>query len=96
MTIGNKLDLLCLLFPIANKWKQIGQSLSITKGDLENLCAETSSETERLAGIIQIWFDKKTSPVKWSTIITAVELPPVYEPTVAESILQKCLSVCKN
>ena len=59
MTIGNKLDLLCLLFPIANKWKQIGQSLSITKGDLENLCAERSSETERLAGVIQIWFDKK-------------------------------------
>ena len=45
--------------------------------------------------VIQIWFDKKTSPVKWSTIITAVELPPVYKPTVAESILQKSLSVCK-
>ena len=64
LSIGNKLDLLCLLFPIANKWKQIGQSLSITKADLENLCAERSSETERLAGVIQIWFDKKTSPVK--------------------------------
>ena len=59
MIIGDKLDLLCLLLPIANKWKEIGESLSLTKGDLENLCAERSSKTDRLAGVIQIWFDKK-------------------------------------
>ena len=96
LTIGNKLDLLCLLFPIANKWKEIGESLSITKGDLESLSTERSSEREKLKSVILIWFDTKTCPLKWSTIITAVELPPVYEPIVAESIMHKCLSVCKN
>ena len=96
MTIYDKLYLLCLLFPIANKWKKIGQFLSITKGDLEKLCAEWSRETKRLTIVIQIWFDKITCPVKWNTIITAVEFLPVYEPIVAKSILQKCLSVFEN
>ena len=96
MVIGNKLELICLLFPIANKWREIGESLSIIEGDLENIETEKFSNTDRLAGVIQMWFDKKTRPVKWSTIITAVELPPVNEPSLAESILQKCLSVKQN
>ena len=83
-------------FSIANKWEKIGQFLSITKGDLEKLCAECSRETKRLTIVIQIWFDKITYPVKWNTIITAVEFLPVYEPIVAKSILQKCLSVFEN
>ena len=63
---------------------------------MENIETETFSNTDRLAGVIQMWFDKKTRPVKWSTIITTVELPPVNEPSLAESILQKCLSVKQN
>ena len=90
------MELICLLFPIANKWRELGESLSIREGDLENLETEKCSNTDKLAGVIQIWFDKKTSPVKWSTIITAVELPPVNEPSIAEIIQQKCLSVKQN
>ena len=96
MVIGNKLELICLLFPIANKWREIGESLSIIEGDLENIETEKCSNTDRLAGVIQMWFVKKTRPVKWSTIITAVELPPVNEPSLAECILQKCLLVKLN
>ena len=58
---------------------------------LKGVAKQRDSQVSFRYGLI-----KKTSPVKWNTIITAVELPPVYEPTVAESILQKCLSVCKN
>ena len=90
------MDIIRLLFPIAYKWKEIGEALSIRDGDLENLRDERSRNTDRLSGVIQIWFDKQTSPVKWSTIITAVELPPVYEPNVAESILEKCVSIKQN
>ena len=96
LTIGNKLDLIRLLFPIAHKWRKIGEALSINYGDLENLRTERSDNADRLSAVIQIWFDKQTSPVKWSTVIIAVELPPVYEPRVAENILQKCVSIKQN
>ena len=96
LTIGNKLDLIRFLFPIAHKWRKIGEALSIKNGDLENLRVEKSDDTDRLSGVIQIWLDKQTSPVKWSTIITAVELPPVNEPKVAEDILEKCKLIKQN
>ena len=96
MTIENKLDLIRLLFPIAHKWRKIGEALSIKNGDLENLLTERSDNADRLSAVIQIWFDQKTSPVKWSTIRTAVELPPVNEPSIAESILEKCKSIKQN
>ena len=90
----NKLDILRLLHPIRYKWKQIGQSLRINNGDLENICDEKGRNTDRLSDVIQIWFDKKTTDVTWGTIKTAVELPPVFEPSVAESIMHffSCIS----
>ena len=94
--IGNKLDLIPLLFAIAQKWRKIGEALSIKNRDLENLSTEWSDDADRLSAVIQIWFDKQTSPVKWSTIITAVELPPVNEPSIAESIMQKFLLITQN
>ena len=96
LTIGNKLDLIRLLFPIAYKWRKIGEALSIKNGDLENLCTERTDDADRLSAVIQIWFDKQTSPVKWSTIIIAVELPPVNEPNVAKNITQKFLSITQK
>ena len=96
LTLENKLDIVRLLFPIAHKWKEIGESLSIRDGDLENLRDERSRNTDRLSGVIQIWFDKRTCQVKWSTLITAVELPPVYEPSIAQNILEKCKSIIQN
>ena len=63
---------------------------------MENLCVEKSDDADRLSAVIQKWFDQKTSPLKWSTIITAVELPPVYEHSVAESIMEKCLLIGQN
>ena len=93
MTIDNKLEIIRLLFPIAHKWKDVGEALKIRDGDLENVRAERSQITDRISGVIQIWFDKQTSPVKWSTIITAVKLQPVDEPIIAKRILEKCCSI---
>ena len=82
----NKLDLLRLLHPIRYKWRQIGQSLKISHGDLENVCDERRLNTDRLSDVIQIWFDKQPSDVTWGTIKIAVELPRVFEPSIAASI----------
>ena len=75
-----------MLHPIRYKWRQIGQSLKISHGDLENISDERKHNTDRLSDVIQIWFDKQPSDVTWDTIKIAVELPPVFEPFIAESI----------
>ena len=85
-----------MLHPIRYKWRQIGQSLRISHGDLENIRDERSRNTDRLSDVIQIWFDKKTTDVTWFTIKIAVELPPVFEPSVAETITHFFCSINNN
>ena len=48
-------------------------------------------DTDRLSDVLQLWFDQQPSQVTWSTIITAVELPPVNNPSVAND-MRKYLS----
>ena len=76
-----------MLHPIRYKWRQIGESLKISHGDLENIRDERSRNTDRLSDVIQTWFDKQPTVVTWHTIKIAVELPPVFEPSVAENIM---------
>ena len=92
MIVENKPDLIRLLSPIECKWKQIGQALKISHGDLKKISDQRSEDTDRLAEIVQFWLDKQPSEITWTTIITAVELPPVLEPSIASSILDMCLS----
>ena len=91
--VENKPDLIHLLSPIECKWRQIGQALKISHGDLKKISDQRSEETDRLADIVQFWLDKQPSEITWTTIITAVELPPVLEPSIASSILDMCLSI---
>ena len=93
MIVENKPDLIRLLSPIECKWKQIGQALKISHGDLKKISDQRSEDTDRLADIVQFWLDKQPSEITWTTIITAVELPPVLEPSIASSILDMCLSI---
>ena len=85
-----------MLHPIRYKWRQIGQSLRISNGDLENIRDERSRNTDRLSDVIQIWFDKKHPDVTWDTIKIAVELPPVSEPSIAKSIMHFFSSIKRN
>ena len=91
--VENKPDLICLLSRIKCKWKQIGQALKISHGDLKKISDQRSEDTDRLGDIVQFWLDKQPSEITWTTIITAVELPPVLEPSIASSILDMCLSI---
>lgn len=81
-----KESIVSLLSPIDNKWRQIGQALNIGYRDLENISDEKYCDAQRLSIVLQIWFDQKTSDITWNTIINAIELPPVNEPSLAESI----------
>ena len=66
--------------------------MKISHGDLENIQVQRNYNADRLADIIQFWIDKRPSEVTWHTIITAVDLPPVHEPSIAKHILDMCLS----
>ena len=66
--------------------------MKISHGDLENIQVQRNYNADRLADIIQFWIDKWPSEVTWHTIITAVDLPPVHEPSIAKRILDMCLS----
>ena len=91
--VENKPDLIHLLSPIESKWRQIGHALRISHGDLKKISDQRSEDTDRLADVVQFWLDKKPSEITWTTVITAVELPPVLEPSIASSILDMCLSI---
>ena len=91
MLIGQKRHLLRLLNPIAYNWKQLGEALGIKYGDLESILNNRCRDTDRLSDVLQLWFDEQPSQVTWQTIITAVELAPVNNQSVADN-MRKYLS----
>ena len=93
LIVENKPDLVRLLSPIECQWKQIGQALKISHGDLKKISDQRSQDSDRLADVVQFWLDKQPSEITWATVITAVELPPVLEPSIASTILDTCLSI---
>ena len=82
----DKVQVFRLLSPIAYKWYEIGEALNIDYGDLMSLQQSYFSDKRRLSEVFQLWIDGRPTEVKWSVIITAVELPPVDDLSVAENI----------
>ena len=82
----DKLDLIYLLNPIAYKWLELGEALKIEYGALMSIRQNHYTDEKRLCEILQLWIDRRPMDVKWSTIITAVEVPPVDSLSVAKSI----------
>ena len=91
LLIGQKKDLLRLLNPVAYNWRQLGEALGMKYEDLQSILNNTCRDTDRLSDVLQLWFDQQPSQVTWTTIITAVELPPVNNPSVADN-MRKFLS----
>ena len=73
----DKLQLIRLLTPIAYKWREIGEALEIRHGALMSLHQRNFSDKQKLSNVLQLWIDGQPTNVKWSTIITAIESPPV-------------------
>ena len=67
--------------------------MKISYIDLKKISDQRSQDNDRLTDVIQFWLDKKQSEITWATIITAVDLPPVLEPSIAFNILDMCLSI---
>ena len=82
----DKIHLFRLLSPIAYKWYEIGEALNIDYGELMSLQQNHFSDKRRLSEVLQLWIDGRPTEVKWSVIITAVELPPVDDLSVAQNI----------
>ena len=84
-----------LLNPIAYNWRVLGEALGITYGDLESIVSKQYRDVNNLSEVLQLWFDKKPSDVTWNTLITAIELAPVNNTSVADDI-RKFLSNRSN
>ena len=81
-----KRHLIRLLNPIAYNWRQLGEALGITYGELESIFNKRYRDADNLSEVLQLWFDEQPSEVTWNTLITAVELPPVNDSSVANNI----------
>ena len=77
----DKLQLIRLLTPIAYK-----EALEISHGALMSLHQSNISDEQKLSNVLQLWIDGQPTNVKWSTIITAMESPPVDNLSIADSI----------
>ena len=75
-----------LLHSIKHKWYTIGEQLEVCYGDI--VSTEAYEHTRRLSEVLQVWIDKRTCRVCWSTIITVVEDPPLEHKVVADEIYQ--------
>ena len=76
-----------LLHDIKYKWDIIGVQLAVSNNDI--MCAKDGSPnncTRKLANILQVWKNKRTSKVSWKKIITVVENPPIENKQVVEKI----------
>ena len=82
----DKLDLIYLLTPIAYKWFELGEALNLQYGALMSIQQNHYTDEKRLCEILQLWIDRRPMDVNWSTVITAVEFPPVDSSSVAKSI----------
>lgn len=80
------MDLIRLLTPIAYQWQELGEALELEYGSLMSLQQNVYNDEKRLSEVLQLWIDQQPNNVNWSTIIMAVQAPPVGNLSVAETI----------
>ena len=80
------MDLIRLLTPIAYKWQELGEALQLEYSTLMSLKQNLYTDEKRLSEVIQQWIDRQPANVNWSTIIMAVQCPPVDNLSVADTI----------
>lgn len=81
------IDVLKILAPYAYRWKDIGRSLNIMPGFLEELQERHGmSDIERLAKVLQYWIDTRCSEVSWNCIKKALENQLVGQAGIAKKL----------
>ena len=78
--------LIRLLTPIAYKWQELGEALQLEYSALMSLQQNFYTDEKRLSEVLQLWIDRQPTKVNWSTIVMAVQSPPVDNLSVAECI----------
>ena len=86
--IPDKHDLVNLLADVIDVWENIGIVLKVSNGKLQSLRYSYLSETLKLADMLQSWLDEQSTPVTWSTVISALESKIVGKKQTAMEILQ--------
>ena len=83
----DKQHLIRLLNPTAYNWRQLGEALRVTYGDVKSIFNKRYDDANNLSEALQLWFDKQPSEeVIWYTLITAVELAPSNNFSMADDI----------
>ena len=79
---------------IPAKWKDISIQLGLTLGDLKYFMASTPNDPlQCFTSVFRVWKNRATRLYTWSTVIEALESPPVDEKRLAEELRTKLQSV---
>ena len=65
--------MLCLLADMQNSWRDIGFALRVSSDYLDGLSRSPDHPHTKLSNVISNWIDSRSSPVTWSTVISAIE-----------------------
>ena len=80
-------DVLNILAPYGNRWRNIGQSLNVEEGFLDGLLERHGmSDLERLAKVLQSWIETQCSEVSWNHIKEVLESPAVGKAGIAKKL----------
>lgn len=73
-----------------NLWKEIAQSLQISRNDIERIDLESGeSILERFSKVFEKWRREKQQPFIWSTMVNVLRSPAVGEHALANELDQK-------
>ena len=76
-----------LLRPIEYKWQDIGRALQVANGDLKSLeFNSTYTNSQRLAEVLYLWFNKHPDKFTWRVIISVVESQYIDSYSVSASM----------
>ena len=82
----DKVDLLRCLVDYQYEWRAIGRGLRVRNGELESLQRSNKPDKEKLAEVLQLWYDSCSSPYTWRNIITVLESSDVNLKKAVEEI----------
>ena len=71
---------------IPNKWKQVAYQLELTRGEIDTIKTNESSDNERFMAVMEQWERSAKLPYTWETLITALKAPAVEEAKLAIKI----------
>ena len=83
----NKTHVMNLLAHIANKWKEIGEALSVLYHVLEDLQRSNDPNIIKLSDVIEYWLNRSKN-ASWALLFEMLDEPFVDEHEVGDDIRQ--------